>query len=171
MNIALRHKRTNTSDIEIRYATAEDIPALVDVLDTFFHESQWKAYLTYDREKVTRSLEHLIPTHRQPYLLAFEDGKIVGLISWHLYGDFTDAIAVMDETYLAPRYRTTDLGRKLVALALYLAEGEGARIFNFPLASGQKETATYVNMLKKFGGVECGVLVRVMLDKERNDGR
>src|SRR5262249_38461263 len=152
MNIAVRPRQLRTSAIEIRLGELADIPALIEVLGQFFHETTWaKRGLTFDAEKVEKALQFCAVHKTQPYLIARSGDEIVGLISWHYWSDFCEPIAVMDETWLRADYRRTDLGRKLVALAIYMAKGDGARLMNFPLCSGLDETRTYVNMLRKFG--------------------
>lgn len=164
MNIALQHRRpTATSHIEIRLAELRDIPQVVDMLHDFFHQTPWKECCEFERERVSEFLAFSIPKGSQPYLLAFEGERLVGLISWHLYLEACSPIAVMDETYVEPEYRPTNLGRKLVALALHMAKGDGARVMNFPLASGFRETKTFVNMLRKFGAYPVGVIVSKIL--------
>jgi GNAT superfamily N-acetyltransferase len=164
MNIALRHRQTDTSAIEIRLASLDDIPAMVAALRAFFDETPWGARgVSFDAESVERFLQFSTPRGSQPYLLALDHGRIVGLISWHYYRDYTDPIAVMDETYVAPDFRRTNLARKLVALALHMANGDGARIMNFPLCSGLDATRTYVNMLRKFGAEMTGVMMTKVL--------
>lgn len=161
MNIALRHKATDTSAIEIRLASVDDIPALVELYGKFFAESQWPPFLTFDPQRAVANL-HRILTY-VPHICAFDRDELVGTISYHLDRQYTDPIAVMDETYVKPAFRGSNLGRKLVALAIYLARHDGAKVFNFPLASGMKETKSYVNMLRKFGAVPCGIIMRVVL--------
>jgi hypothetical protein len=165
MNIALRHRQTDTSAIDIRLAVLEDIPAMVEVLGSFFHETAWgKRGITYLPEKVAKALEFVIVHKTQPYLLARdEDGEIVGVISWHYFRDFCDPIAVMDETWVRHDYRRTNLARKLTALSIYMAQGDGAHIMNFPLCSGLEETRTMVNMLRKFGCEMTGVMMTKVL--------
>jgi Acetyltransferase (GNAT) family len=174
MNIAQRNVRRqsiDTSHIDIRMMEHDDVPDVVRLFDQYFHETQWTRYLMFDPAKTKERLHQHIDGKRTPHLLARDNGHLVGLISWHYDTQYTDEIAVMDEVYCLKPYRRTDLGRKLVALALYLAKGDDAKVFNFPVASGLPETATLINMLKhKFGGEICGVLVRCM-PQGGDDGR
>jgi predicted N-acetyltransferase YhbS len=171
MNIAQRHVRrsTDTSHIEIRLATHDDVPELARLFGAYFHSTQWQHFLTYDEAKTAKRLHELIEGKRTPHLLAFNGGDMIGVISWHYDSQYvTEPIAVMDETFVSPEYRQTDLGRKLVALALYFAKEDGAAVFNFPIASGLPSTKTLVNMLRKFGGDICGVIVRCKPQGEIN---
>ena len=175
MNIAQRGEpqSTSTSHIEIRLATVEDVPELARLFGVFFNQSQWHFFLTYDEQRAAGWLHWALSREddQQPHLVAFDGDKLIACLSWHYYSQYTvEPVAVMDETFVLEEYRHTDLGRKLVALALYMTRGK-AGVFNFPLASGLPETKTYVNMLKKyFGGEMCGVIVRC-IPQGGDDGR
>lgn len=166
MNIALRHvqrRSIDTSHIKIRFAEHDDVPAIAQLFGAYFHATPWQYWLTYDEEKTIKRLHELVAGKRTPHLLAFDGHELIGLISWHYDDQYVrEPIAVMDETYVHPQYRRTNLGRKLVALALAFAnEVDNAAVFNFPIASGLPEMKTLTNMLKrKFGGEICGILVR-----------
>jgi GNAT superfamily N-acetyltransferase len=159
MNIALQHRTTSTSSIEIVLATVADVPDVARLFSMFFHESIWHRHLTYNEEKARKRLEYMIGNGFAPHLIARHLGEPIGVISYHIDKNYTDeGIGVMNETYVVPAFRKTNLGRKLVALAIHLARGDGCTIFNFPLASGLIETRTYANMLKKFGAQQCGMI-------------
>jgi predicted N-acetyltransferase YhbS len=163
MNIAVRHVRrsTDTSHIEIRRAGLEHVPRLARLFGEYFYETQWGQFLTFNEDKCIARLSQLVSQDYTPHLVALDAGEIVGVISWHYDLQYTDEpIAVMDETFVLPQYRSSDLGRKLVGIALHIAAKHKAPVFNFPIASGLPSTATLVNMLKKFGGEICGVIVR-----------
>ena len=165
MNIALRDVRRlsiDTSHIEIRLMTHDDVPDVVRLFDTYFHESQWPPYLTFDAVKVKNRLHDLVERKSHPHLLAFDNGEVVAVMSWHYDAQYTEPIAVLDEVYALKPYRHTNLGRKLIGLALWMAHRESAPVFNFPIASGLIETKSLVNCLRKFGGEICGVIVRVL---------
>ena len=77
------------------------------------------------------------PRHRltatRRIVLAMDDDEMVGVCSYHTFDVFTDPIAVMDETYVAPNTSRTDLGRRLVAMVIDLARGDGCKVMNFPI--------------------------------------
>jgi predicted N-acetyltransferase YhbS len=173
MNIALRHVRrsTDTSHIEIRAATPDDAPEIARLFGEYFSSTQWQHFLTFDEAKTTARVRELIEGKKTPHLLAWDGDKVIGILSWHYDCQYVaEPIAVMDETYVDPEYRQTDLGRKMVAIALYFAKLDNAAVFNFPIASGLPSTRTLVNLLKKFGGEICGVIVRCKPQGEY-DGR
>jgi GNAT superfamily N-acetyltransferase len=165
MNFAPRHIRrtTDTSHLELRLAEQRDIPQVVEMLHRFFNETPWRTCLEFANERVADFLAYSIQKGSQPYLCAFDGDRLVGLISWHLYIEACSPIAVMDETYVVPEYRRTTLGRRLVAVASEWAKASGARVMNFPLASGFDETRTFVNMLQKFGARPVGVIMSMVL--------
>jgi len=160
----------DTSHIEIRFAEHKDVPAIAQLFGAYFHATPWQHWLQYDEQKTINRLHQLIDGKTQPHLLAFDGHELVGLISWHYDSAYvTRPIGVMDETYVHPQYRRTNLGRKLVALALAFAKEDDAAVMNFPIASGLPEMKTLTNMLKhKFGGEICGILVRCKPQGEFN---
>jgi N-acetylglutamate synthase-like GNAT family acetyltransferase len=169
MNIAVRRIRrsTDTSHIEIRRAELKHVPRLVRLFGEYFYETQWGMFLTFDQDKCAARLSQLVQQEFTPHLVALDNGEIIGVISWHYDLQYTvEPIAVMDETFVLPPYRQSDLGRKLVALALHIAAKHKAPVFNFPIASGLPSTATLRNMLRKFGGEICGVIVRCIPQEE-----
>jgi GNAT superfamily N-acetyltransferase len=100
-----------------------------------------------------------------PHVLAYDGDELVGLCSYHMYACYTDKpIAVMDETFVLPRLRRTDIGRRLVFLAIHLAKGDGCAIMNFPIASGMKAQTSLMNMVARhFGAEPVGVIFRKVL--------
>jgi len=169
MNIALRHVRrsTDTSHIEIRRAELKHVPKLARLFGEYFYETQWQVFLTFNEQKCIARLSQLVSQEFTPHLVALDHGEIVGVISWHYDLQYTDEpIAVMDETFVLPQYRSSDLGRKLVALALHIAAKHGAVVMNFPIASGLPSTKTLVNLLRKFRGEICGMIVRCIPQEE-----
>jgi predicted N-acetyltransferase YhbS len=170
MNIAVKNvvqRTTDTSHIEIRRAQLEHVPRLARLFGEYFYETQWGMFLTFDEQKCIRRLSQLVQQEFTPHLVAFDGERIVGIISWHYDMQYTtEPIAVMDETFVLPPYRSSNLGRKLVGLALHMAAKHKAPVFNFPIASGLPSTATLTNMLRKFGGEICGVIVRCIPQEE-----
>lgn len=153
-----------TPHIELRLAKIEDAPRVASFLGMFFARSKWAETLTYHEGKALIYLQRVIGTGYAPYVIALDDGELVGLCSYHTYDVFTDPIAVMDETYVVPRYRFTDLGRRLVALAIEMARGEGCKAINFPIASGMPEQNSLMNMVgRHFGAEYIGMIFRKAL--------
>jgi GNAT superfamily N-acetyltransferase len=138
------------------------VPALVRLFGMYFAATRWGDFLSYDEKRAAPRLLQLISQKYTPHLVAYDRDELVGIMSWHYDIQYTnEPIGVLDEVFVMPAYRRTDLGRKLVALALHIAAKHGAAVFNFPIASGLPETKTLANMLRhKFGGVYCGVIVR-----------
>ena len=164
MNVAVRRVSSITPGIEIRLATVDDVKKIVPFLGAFFARSRWAEQLTFKPESALKYLAHAITSGFAPYVLAFDGDELVGCCSYHIYNVFTEPIAVMDETYVVPRLRRTDLARRLVFLALECARADNCKIMNFPVSSGMPEQQGLINMLMKhFGCENMGVLLRKVL--------
>ena len=173
MNIETEHKRrTATPDIEIRMATIDDVPKLCRLFGYFYEDSRWFGIIHYQPAKALRHLRYAIENGAYIYIVAFDGDQMVGVISYSIFQAMCDPIAVMEETYLLKPYRRTDLGLKMVMLAMEVAKkSDNCKIFNFPLCSGMQETQSYTNMLAKhFDAKPVGVVMSVVLTGE-NDGR
>lgn len=168
MNMAVRdpHTKRNTSSshIDIRLGKAADARMIARFLGEFFAVSRWADNLTFDAGKATNFLHQTIDSGFMVYLLAMEGEEMVGVCSYHVWDVFTDPIAVMDETYVVPKYRFTDLGRRLIATVLSLAKGDGCALMNFPICSGMAEQNSLMNMVgRHFGATPVGMIFRKAL--------
>jgi GNAT superfamily N-acetyltransferase len=121
--------------------------------------------MTFNRPGALAYLNYAIPNNYAPHVLAFDKDALVGLCSYHLYTAYTDKpIAVMDETFVIPELRRSDLGRRLVALAITLARADGCAIMNFPIASGLPAQNSLMNMVgRHFGADPVGMIFRKVL--------
>ena len=65
---------------------------------------------------------------------------------------------------MVPRLRRSDLGRRLIHYAMHISKAEGAKVFNFPVASGMPAQQSLINMLVRHVGAEpVGVILRKVL--------
>jgi len=160
-----RSRRTLTPHIDVRVATPDDIAAIVDMLDRFFDMTIWAQHMKFNRPAALAYLTYAVPNNYAPHVLAFDKDELVGLCSYHLYTAYTDKpIAVMDETFVIPALRRSDLGRRLVSLAIELARADGCAIMNFPIASGLPAQNSLMNMLgRHFGADYVGTIFRKVL--------
>lgn len=168
MNIAVRElrakRRTSTSHIEVRLATGDEAAKLAAFLGMFFKLSRWADCMEYHETKARDYLTRVIASGFAPYIIALDGEEIVGVCSYHTFDVFTDPIAVMDETFVVPRLRFTDLGRRLVALVLQLAKADGCKVMNFPICSGMAEQNSLMNMVgRHFGAEPIGMIFRKVL--------
>jgi GNAT superfamily N-acetyltransferase len=168
MNIATRElskaRRTSTPHIEVRLGRTEDAPKVVDLVELFFHRTPWARVIKFKREGAEKWLNFAIGSGYAPHALAFDGEELVGMCSYHVFSTYTDPIAVMDETYVLPRLRRTDLGRRLVGLAIDLAKADGCVVMNFPIASGLPEQNSLMNMVgRHFGAEPIGMIFRKVL--------
>jgi GNAT superfamily N-acetyltransferase len=133
-------------------------------LGSFFARSSWAQHLSFHEAKALAYLQRVISNGYAPYVIALDGDELVGVCSYHVYDVFTDPLAVMDETYVVPRLRRTDLGRRLVYLAIHLAKGDGCKVMNFPIASGMPEQNSLMNMVgRHFGAEPIGMIFRKVL--------
>lgn len=150
-----------TPHIEVRLATIDDAPSVLDFIEMFFHATPWSSAMKFNRKSAGEFLPRAIGSGYAPHAVAFDGDEMVGMCSYHIYAVYTDPIAVMDECYVLPRLRMTDLGRRLVGLAIDLARADGARVMNFPIASQLPAQNGLMNMVgRHFGAVYCGMIFR-----------
>ena len=153
-------KRTvHTPHIEIRLAVKEDAAMIAEFLGAFFYRSCWAEHLEYHQKKAEIYLSHALGSQYAVYVLAMDKDRMVGVCSYHIFNVFTDPMAVMDETYTSPEFRRTDLGRRLVAVAIDLARGDGCKLMNFPICSGMVAQNSLMNMVgRHFGAKPVGMI-------------
>jgi GNAT superfamily N-acetyltransferase len=169
MNMAVtelkRPKRTvRTPHINIRMAEAADAAMIARFLGGFFELSKWSEFLQYHEERTRIYLEAAVGTQFAMYVIALDKDEMVGVCSYHVFSVFSEPLAVMDETYTIPKYRRTDLGRRLVATVIELARGDGCKVMNFPICSGMKEQNSLMNMVgRHFGAEPVGMIFRKQL--------
>jgi GNAT superfamily N-acetyltransferase len=158
-------KRTvRTPHINIRMAEAKDAAMVAEFLGNFFELSNWSQYLKYHPERTRIYLEAAVGTEFAMYVIAMDGDEMVGVCSYHVFGIFSEPMAVMDETYTIPKYRKTDLGRRLIATVIELARGDGCKVMNFPICSGMKEQNSLMNMVgRHFGAEPVGMIFRKAL--------
>jgi GNAT superfamily N-acetyltransferase len=145
-------------------AEAADAKMIAEFLGKFFHLSAWAKHLNYHQQKTEDYLTVAVGTQYAMYVLAMDGDEMVGVCSYHVFSVFSDPMAVMDETYTTPKYRRTDLGRRLVDTTIKLARADGCKLMNFPICSGMKEQNSLMNMVgRHFGGVPVGMIFRVVL--------
>jgi GNAT superfamily N-acetyltransferase len=167
MNIAARinsARKTATPHIEVRLGRTEDAPKVVDFVEMFFHATPWAQVVSFKRDGAMKWLTMAIGSGYAPHALAFDGEELVGMCSYHTFSTYTDPIAVMDETYVLPRLRRTDLGRRLIALAIELARADHCKVMNFPIASGMQAQNGLMNMVgRHFGAEPIGMIFRKVL--------
>jgi GNAT superfamily N-acetyltransferase len=148
----------------VRLGRLEDVPAIVDLIELFFHRTSWSQVVSFKRDAALAWLTHSIPAGFTPHAVAYDGAELVGVSSYHVFATYTDPIAVMDETYVLPRLRRTDLGRRLIALVIELARADVCKVINFPIASGLPEQNSLMNMVgRHFGAVPIGMIFRKVL--------
>jgi GNAT superfamily N-acetyltransferase len=150
--------------ITLRLAKIEDVSDLVMLFATFFRESHYPPHLEFDPAVCAKYLNTAIGSGFAPHIIAVDQDRVVGVISYHIDESFSaKPLAVMDEVYALAEYRGTPVGRALVHMAMDLAKGDGATCMHIPLTSGHKAMPSLINLFKKFGAEEIGVVMRKVL--------
>lgn len=120
--------------MEIRVATSEDLPAILELFRMSLGEAGGIPSPEYWRWK-----HELNPFGQSPIMLAFENGDLVGLrtfLAWRFrYGDRTFRAYRAVDTATHPAFRGRGIFRKLtLAMLEQLGNGESTIIFNTPNA-------------------------------------
>ena len=150
--------------IDLRLATVDDVDQLVLLFATFFRESHYRPHLQFDPSVCAKYLRTAIGSGFAPHIIAVHDDKIVGVISYHIDESFSaKPLIVMDEVYALDEYRGTGIGRALVGACLDLAKNDGGVCIHIPLTSGHESMPTLINLFKKFGAEQIGVVMRKVL--------
>lgn len=151
--------------IQLRLATVDDVDRLVTLFETFFAESSYPPAIEYDRERAKHYLTAAIKSGHEPHIIAPINGQIIGSISYVIDHQFSkQPFAVLGEVYALPEFRSSGLGRALVASAMDMAKHvDGATCMHIPITSGHKNVPTLVNLFKKFGAEQIGVMMRKVL--------
>jgi GNAT superfamily N-acetyltransferase len=162
MNVIPEIAEPHRPVVELRMATIEDVPKLVDLFDRFFEETHYADHLDYSPDNSRRYLAHVIGTGMSPHILAVLGGDVIGVLSYHIDRSFcAQPLAILDEVYVIPEFAGTPVGRALVSSAMDICRDvEGANCFHAVLSSGHKRAKTLVNLFKKFGAQEIGTVMR-----------
>jgi GNAT superfamily N-acetyltransferase len=153
-----------TPHIEVRLAKTDDAPKVAAFVELFFYATPWRHVMTFQKASALDYSTRSISSGYSPHVIALEGDEMVGLCSYHVWNAYTDPIAVMDECYVLPRLRRSDLGRRLVGLVIDLARTDGAAIMNFPIASQLAQQNGLMNMVgRHFGAEYCGMIFRKKL--------
>jgi len=149
--------------VDFAVADVSDVAALTDLFADFFAEAGYKDRgIVYSPEAATTWLNYVIFHGTCPHVIARErDSRaLVGVTSYSLDRSFcVDPVAVLHTLYVVPAWRKSAVGRVLVALSTEAAQGDGAVAFHAPLASGMSETKTLVNLFRRAGFDEIGVIM------------
>jgi predicted N-acetyltransferase YhbS len=137
----------------------------VTLFEAFFAESGYAPAIEYDRDRAKTYLTQAISSGHEPHIIAPINGQIVGSISYVIDHQFSkEPFAVLGEVYALPEFRSTGIGRALVASAMDLAKHvDHATCMHIPITSGHKSVPTLVNLFKKFGAETIGVMMRKVL--------
>jgi L-amino acid N-acyltransferase YncA len=150
---------------EFSLASPSDADEIIDLFHEYFDDEAGyrKRGVVFAADKAKPKLERAIDLGLYPHVIARTPGyhgKIVGVISYSLDASFcVDPIAVMDMLYVVPGYRRSAIGKVLLEIAVDMAKGDGAVAFHAPIASEIAGVQSVVNLFKKAGFGEIGVIM------------
>ena len=153
------------SDILIRRAEQDDLPALLDIYNHYVRETP----ITFDIEPRTLAqrqtwLDGFAATGRYQCFVAVKDGAVLGWASSHRYNERAAYDStILSSVYIAPDATGQGLGRRLYATLFDALAGEDIhRVFagitlpneasvRLHLAFGFQQVGIYPEVGRKFG--------------------
>lgn len=153
--------RVYPKDTMFDLATEKDVVELTYLFKDFFAESDYADKgIAYSPNNAAIWLRRVITSGAFPHVIARNDGKIVGVISWSMDNSFCEEpIAVLHTIFVRKEFRRSVIGRHLLTFALDIAQSEGACCFTAPISSGMTEMKSLANMLFKAGFSASGVIM------------
>jgi len=159
------NKHLSLADLQaekaFRFATAADVPALLELYGLFYKEAAYKDMLDYDEQRVAATILDGILNDVRPHIVAELDESLVGFISYWLDHTFSkQPCLVLMELYVHPDFRRGAIGRALVGLAIQEGINAKAGAFHAPISSGMGEARSLFNLFLKAGFEPFGVIMR-----------
>lgn len=121
-----------------RFANESDLPALMTLVNEAFQVERF--FLIGDRLDPERTRQHFQKGH---FLLAEEDGTLVGCVYVELRGDH----GYLGLLSVSPSHQKQGLGRKLVLQAEQFARNRGAQSMDLTVISLRTELPPYYEKL------------------------
>jgi len=90
--------------MQLRKATNKDTEQIARVLSSFYNMDEKEAKSTFENE--TKKGHH--------YIVAEDDGKIIGLVTWAMHGLPKHELAELDRIVVLPDAKGKGIGKKLV---------------------------------------------------------
>lgn len=148
-----KKSRLVPTNLEMRLATEDDVPALVRLGREQFETSIYAEHgIEYSEAAAEKYLAMVLEHMLLPHIVACVDGEIVGGISYSYDSSFSKRpIAVMQNFFVTKKYRRTLIGRILLATACDIAKDEQACAFFAPVNNGGANIGSLENLLSKAG--------------------
>lgn len=155
--------------MNFREASAEDIPALVDLGTEFFVESNFFGELTIDKVEGAATFGYMIEAKDHVVLVAEDDAEIVGFIIFDVVRYYTvEYVSHLFLLYAKAEYRRKGLGRDLLKEAEKIAYARGSRRFYCSSTAGFSDSGQtdkkLLNLYRRFGYKELGCFVMKELE-------
>lgn len=102
--------------MSIRGAVDEDLPAIIMLADTMYHESRYAAIMPINLDKLANLFRSLIAGQDGVILVAEQNGEVIGAVpAWITTSPFSDALIFGEYgVYVLHAHRGDGTGRALV---------------------------------------------------------
>ena len=141
------------ADIKLRFATEDDVPALV-AMGRLMHAESRYSYTHYSEHKVGGQIRFLLEAGR--VFVADQDGEIVGTIMGMLtqWWFSEDPVVIDFALYVAPEFRQLGVARMLIYAMQQWAKEHDATL-DIGISSGVQIERTGL-LCESMGGVKVG---------------
>lgn len=121
----------STDKIVTRMGKVEDVePLLQRFALPYFVECGFDAFAQLDLPQAIETMRGQVTRGDTPFIVAEVNGDPVGFVSYTLDQVFTARpLAYLHLIYVEPKWRRTPIGRALIAMAMHVAQGDGACAF------------------------------------------
>ena len=123
---------------EIRYATNEDVPILMEMIQEAHKESPRYSRLSFNFHKVLELFYSLIVNDPGFAIVAERDGQIIGFMIGFCapYWGSDDLVASDILVYITPKYRGGSSAKKMVEAFIAWAKEKGAILIQLGVSTG-----------------------------------
>lgn len=154
--------KTENFDYEVRRATPEDIPAIVETSKIYWRISSHGVNNDHDFEKIPALLKDFNSRPGNRVLVAMREGVCIGYYIFYTHDDYkTRPEGELYQFFVHPDYWGTTVARDLVELAVQTFDDWGCSASYVCLSSeiDEKSLVHARNLFAKFGYVETGIVM------------
>jgi GNAT superfamily N-acetyltransferase len=150
--------------ITYRSATAEDIPAMVDMGVEYFEESNFLGGMTVDTVQGAGTFGYMIESQDHEVLLALDGEELVGFIIFDFVRYYTvELVSHLFLFYVKKSHRASRIGLDLLLKAEEIATAKGSKRIYCSSTAGidadGKTDKKLLNLYRRLGYEELGCFV------------